>query len=270
MPYTPPFNQSGNQVGLLVYPGPVSADGFSYGSAAHYLVLPVNPDYQLTQPVRTSATQTIGGVYVDNFGLGAPTLTLTSHTGWQVGTGSYQHQPIDGRAAIDHLWYDIVLYYFTLLNAQSPIWPPATTMQFFNNIDGQFFSLMPTGQPARPRTHTKPYLYPYSLSFYVLLDINHQDLTNPVPTPIDPLVDLTASGSGGIQIRTTTHPPGGTPQTIHHVTVAAGDTLWGLCAQFVQGNAAIQAVVNAAVALNHLGNANMIYPGQVLAIPVPG
>lgn len=271
MGYTPPYNQSGQQVGLLTYPGPVSADGFSYGSAAHYLVLPVNPDIQITPILRTTATQTIGGVYIDNFGVGVANLTMSSHTGWQVGAGSYQRQPIDGKGAFDHLWVDIIFYYFDCLNTQTAVWPPQTTLQFFNNIDGQFLSLVPTGQPQRVRNHAKPYLYQYNVTFIVAYDLNHSTATNPVPTPLDPLIQLTGptaptGGTGG------STPPGGTPTTIHRVTVQATpplDTVWGLCAQFVSGNAAIAQLVQATVALNHLGNPNFVIPGETLSIPVP-
>lgn len=53
------------------------------GSAVR-LDLPVRPEeLTKTEPARTNAVQTLGGAYVDAFGAGLATITLSGHCGWR-------------------------------------------------------------------------------------------------------------------------------------------------------------------------------------------
>jgi hypothetical protein len=278
MSFTPPYQQYGKQVGLLVFPANSNADGFKT-PGSHYLVLPVNPNIQLTRPYRTTPTQTIQGAYVDDFGLGVALLTLSGHTGYWIGTGQYQGQPVDGHGAYKALDEEIIQYYFLLESQQAKV-QPAVTMQFFNNIDGQFLDLKPTQNFQLTRSASKPFLYQFQATFIVLAD-HHTEATTPVYDPIDPLL------AGGMSFpnpslmpvsvsTTTTRPSSQSPSAQSapaqslKVIVKAGNTLWGIASQYVSPpatNAKINAEIQAIAHASHLANPNLIYPGQVLTVP---
>ena len=276
-----PYNQSGKSVRLLVWPGTSATDGFSNGQA-HWLILPVNPDVQIQRAIRTTATQTIQGAYVDNFGLGIGTLTLSGHTGWQYGVGQFSNvgtfrgTPVDGFGAAQALQYYIIQYYFDLQSQQAQQ-NPAVTMQYFSEIDEQWYDVIPTGPLAMPiRSHAKPYLYQFQAQFLILEDHNHLGAVPPLADPIDPLLvvsdySLGLSGQSLMGVGNSGSPPGSAlPPPGGIVIVQAGDTLWSIAAQYVSApvtNAKIQAEVNAIAALNHLANPNFIYPGEQLKIP---
>ncbi len=265
MGYTPPYQQVGKHVGLLVFGAPDYADGFGV-SDHHYLVLPVNPDLTTADNVRTTPTQTIQGVYTDNFGLGVGQLQVTGHTGWQVGVGQYQGAPVDGFAAMQALKYGIWNYYFSLQLTQA-VSNSQVTMQWFNDIDEQFFSIQPTGTLSISRHKSSPFLYWFDMSFTVLRDIGFGPApTTPVPDPIDPTIGTTAIVP---IIRTTTQSPSnqGTPPSTIAVTVKSGDTLSGLCVPYVPGGMSLAAFVAEVAQLNHIPNANLIYPGEIIRIP---
>lgn len=276
MAYVLPHAQAGKQIGLLVYPAEMNANGF-HVPGGHYLVFPVNPDIQFQRAIRTTATQTIQGAWIDDFGLGIGQLTVTGHTGWAGIVGGYAENggpvtPCNGFEAFQHLWYDLIEYYFALESAQVQQ-PPAVTMQWFNNIDEQFFVVKPTNALQLLRSKSKPYLYQYTLSFWVLYDHNHPGAVSPVADPIDPLINTRPDRS----VSTLTLGPNPVSQALpppgHVVTVQAGQTLWGIAAQWLtqQGqptnNAAIATVVQAIAQANQLANPNLIYPGQQLTIP---
>ena len=289
MTYTPPHQQSGpgKFVQFLVWPGSNDTDGF-HNSQAHMLILPVNPDTQVQRAIRTTATQTIQGAYVDDFGLGIGMLTVSGHTGWQIGIGQYNDHggytgiPIDGFTAAQALQYYIIQYYFDL-EAQQARQNPAVTMQYFNTIDEQWYTLKPTGPLTVPiRSHSKPYLYQFQAQFYILEDHNHLGAVPPLADPIDPLLTVSdyslglsgqslmgignsgTGASGSSPASQALPPPGGI------WIVTAGQTLWGIATNYVNApvtNGKIQAEVNAIAAINHLANPNFIYPGEKLKIP---
>ncbi len=270
MAYVPPHAQAGKRCWILVWPGTPNQDGF-HQPGAHWLYLPLNPDLQFTRAIRTTATQTIQGAYIDNFGLGIGQLTLTGHTGWQRGQGSYNGQPVDGWEAYQALWYDIIDYYFALQSAQATQ-PPQVTMQFSNDVDALFLTVVPTSQPNPKtllRSKTKPYLYQYALSFYVVSDNNHPGAVSPIADPIDPLIQV----SPGLAISDTVVNLGPSPvatalpgQALHY-TVQAGDTLSGIAVKFGAQN--LIAAENAIAQASGVANVNLIWAGQVLTIPQP-
>lgn len=275
MGWVAPHQQYGKQVTLLTFPGPASADGFNT-PGVHVLTLPVNPDIQYTRPWRTTPTQTIQGAYVDNFGGGVPTLILSGHTGYWGGVGAYQGQPVDGFTAYNALNEGIIQYYFLLLQQQATA-TPAVTLQYINNIDEQFLTLMPTQNFQLLRSHSKPYLYQFQAQFIVLAD-HHTDSTIPLPDPIDPLLGGSTTSSLLSSVVTTTSMPR-TPASApaaqalappsRKVIVQNGQTLWAIAAQQLgtHNNTAIEQGVQAIAAANHLANPNKIYVGEVLTIP---
>lgn len=275
MGFVPPHQQYGKQVTFLTFPAYPNADGFKT-PGNHVLVLPVNPDITDVKPWRTTPTQTIQGVYTDNFGGGVRMLSVSGHTGYWRGVGLYQGQPVDGFTAYNALNDEIIQYYFDLIEEDGTT-EPAVTLQYINDIDEQFYDLMPTQNFQLLRSHSKPFLYQFQAQFIVLAD-HHQGSTIPVPDPIDPLLGGSTT-IPGLTITTTTTPaprspaqaPSATalPPPARKVVVQAGQTLWAIASQQLQttNNTAIQKAVNAIAAANHLANPNKIYVGQVLIIP---
>jgi hypothetical protein len=270
-PQTGIHRQAGLFSSLTVFPGPPTADPARYGPKMHRIVLPVNPDYQYTQPYRTTPTQTIQGAYVDDFGLGVAALTLSGHTGWAIGVGRYNGQPVDGWGAIDALWHDILDYYFDL-EQQQATQAPQVTMLYRNDADELHLSVKPTGNFVPSRSKAQPYLYQFQVPFIVLADLNHGGLaTTPVPDPIDPGIRTTAplfsTGGGG---GTTSPLAQALPSPSRIWIVKPGDTVWTIVIPYLRvplTDAAIAEAVQIVAQANHLANANVIYPGQRLLIP---
>ncbi len=275
MGWVAPHQQYGKQITLLTFPAGNSADGFKT-AGSHVLVLPVNPDIQYTRPWRTTPTQTVQGVYTDNFGGGVPMLTLSGHTGYWGGVGEYQGQSVDGFTAYNALNEGIIQYYFFLIQ-QDGTTQPAVTLQYINDADEQFLTLMPTSNFQLLRSHSKPFLYQFQAQFIVLAD-HHADSTIPLPDPIDPIL----GGSSGISMLSPTVTATPAPRSpakapaahalappSRKVTVQSGQTLWAIAAQQLgtSNNTAIEQGVNAIAAANHLANPNKIFVGEVLTIP---
>lgn len=271
--YVPPTPQAGKRCWINVWPDVATSDGF-HAPGHHTLYLPLNPELQLTRAIRTTATQTIHGAWVDNFGLGVGILTLAGHTGWASGAGTYNGQPVNGFQAFQALWYDIVDYYFAL-QSQQATQTPAVTMQFGNDVDAQFFTVMPTSSPqpfSVQRSKAKPYLYQYTLSLIILRDNNHPGAVSPIADPIDPLINVSpgmALSQSTVPVVNVSPSPVSTslPGRSLKYVVKAGDTLSGIAVQF--GARDLIAAEDAIAQASHVANKNLIFVGQVLIIPQP-
>lgn len=272
--YIPPSPQAGKLCWITVRPGP--SHGAFHIPGQNTLYLPLNPDMQITRAIRTTPTQTIQGAWVDNFGLGVGMLTITGHTGWSSGAGAFNGQPINGYEAYRALWYDIVSYYFAK-QSQQAAQPPQVTMQFSSDVDELFFDVMPTSSPnpwTLVRSKTKPYLYQYTLSLIILRDNNHPGAVSPIADPIDPLINVTPNAA--VSQTTVSFPPPtpvekALPPKTGRWTVQAGQTLWSIAATLLHSSngAAIDTAVQRIAQANHIANASLIYPKQVLTIPYP-
>lgn len=280
-PSLQPYLPTGQQIEIAVYPGPSRQ---AAGQALHALVLPANVEtLQAPHPMRTTLTQTITGAYIDNFGAGIPILQLSGHTGWQVWQsgpippGRYNGAPVNGFAAFQHLYYDIILYYFLLCSYQGSQ-QPNVRCEIVNAIDDNFWVVVPTGEFTPLRNKARPLLYQWSASFIVLQDLAHAIVFQPpIPNPIDPLVTTQGSGppppspqyiGGSPPARDPSHAPAAQaqPPTTIAYTVQPGDTLWAIAQRFY-GNGAQYRVI---AQFNHLADPNLIFPGQVLHIPQGG
>lgn len=275
MSWVAPHQQYAKRITLLTFPASNAADGFKT-PGAHILTLPVNPDIQYVRPWRTTPTQTIQGVYVDDFGGGVPTLTLSGHTGYWGGVGEYQGAPVDGFTAYNALNQGIIQYYFFLIQQQSAT-TPAVTLQYINDPDEEFLTLMPTQNFQLLRSHSKPFLYQFQAQFIVLAD-HHADSTIPLPDPIDPILGGSTSsmlGSGPASATPAPRSPAQAPAAhalpppSRQTIVQSGQTLWAIAAQQLgtTNNTAIEHAVNAIAQANHLANPNKIYVGEKLTIP---
>jgi hypothetical protein len=95
----PVINQSFLQISFVL------CDGF--GNYDH-MTLPINPEeLTRTEPSRTAVTQTLDGAFVDSFGRGLTTLTISGNTGWGQGArpeGGRQFTIL--RDNFIHAWHD--------------------------------------------------------------------------------------------------------------------------------------------------------------------
>lgn len=234
---------------------------------SHILVLPANPDQQVSRDMRVTVVQTQDGIYTDDFGLGIQTLILSGTTAWNSPQGKYNGQHVDGNAALKHLYYDIIEYYFE----QESVHP--MTLRIYDDAAGQAWEVKPIGQPTLKRSSVNPTTAFYTLELVVLRDLLSANA--PVKTP-DPVVH-TFSTPQKIQThaKTKTHHASQTltriKQTPDRVyVVQSGDSLWTIAQKFIPAASTptqVQTFVGEMVRLNHLSNPNLIFPGEKLRIP---
>lgn len=230
---------------------------------SHTLRLPVNPATKTyTHDIRTTLTQTEGGAWIDDFGMGVPTLQLQGNTGWRALKGEYQHALVDGFQSWNHLYRDILQYFFALRKqAQN-----ADDISFvvIDDADQVTYRVMPNQQLQLSRTSSSPLLFPYSITFIVLSSSLSVQGMQPLPDQITQIAGHTGAAQRKqlaqvivTKAQTTRQPK---PRTY---TVQAGQDL-STIAQLFYGSGSLYPVIARA---NHLANPNLIYPGQVLTIP---
>ena len=274
MAYLAPRPTSGKRCWITVRPGPPQGPWHIPGQNTFYF--PLNPDIQFTRATRTQGTQTLQGTFIDNEGLGIGQLTLTGNTGWAGGGGAFNGRPVNGYEAYQALQYNIWNYYFALLS-QEASQTPQVTMQFANDADETYYNIVPASTPNPPtwlQSKSKPYLYQFTLSFWVIADLNHPGAVSPIADPIDPLIHVTpgmaVSNTVISLVNVTPSPISQTlPGRVLRYTVQAGDTLDGIAARFGAKPATLTAAVNAIAAASQVVNPNLIWIGQVLTIPQP-
>lgn len=239
-------------------------------SPVNTLVFPANPDQSFTHNLRTTVTQTLTGIFVDRFGSGIATVTLSGTTAWTSPIGRFNGQQIDGNTAARHLYRDIHLYYQNQQQAK----PNSQTMTIFNDVTGEAWDVEPINQPQFQRAAGNgPLTLNYSMDFVVLKDLNA-----PAPTskPIDSVVTTftstkstsqhTSKQVSSAQQKATSVKQ--TPYKIH--VVKSGETLYTISQAELpkQANKAqVMAFVDKIVALNHIANENLIFVGEQLKIP---
>jgi len=131
------------------------------------VTLNVRPeDLTRTEPSRLSVHQTLGngqGVtgWVDNFGAGLPTVTLSGHTGWRRGSVGGE----DGYEAFNTLNKLVMPQFHALKQAavDSGIDPASVKLIFIDMLDGFTWSVVPTSFVLR-RSKSRPLLLQYNIS----------------------------------------------------------------------------------------------------------
>lgn len=245
------------------------------GGPYNNLQLPANPDQELLADFRVTTTQTLSGVYFDDYGFGIPKLTLSGNTAWSSPKGLYEGSPINGYQAAQHLYRDIIQRYFQIEQDKSN--PQDAELLIFDYTVNASWKVKPI-PPGMTliRNKTSPMTYSYTIHFAVIRDLVN-DPASPDFKPEDPVQKLivgttntpqSASTQSTAQVSNTIQSSKAVSQTpAQTYTVVSGDTLWAI-AQSYYGDGSLWPRIYDANK-NIVANPNLIFPGQVLIIP-PG
>lgn len=141
------------------------------------VTLKVRPeDLTRNEPSRVNVTQTLGrGVqgWVDNFGEGLPSVTISGHTGWRSSAGSGE----DGAEAFETLNNLVQHEYHKAKQAaiDSGMDPANVKLLFIDMLDGFTWSVAPTQFVLR-RSRSRPLLFQYNISLQAVAT----DIDNPL------------------------------------------------------------------------------------------
>jgi hypothetical protein len=124
--------------------------------------------YALDEPGRVNITQTRGGAFVDNFGLGIGTLSMSGTTGFTQRPNVNKAQRPDDVADGYERWVDFREFfrYFFKLQTDNP--GESVVMNVLNWTQEDYLKCIPNGLPRLQRNVAQPLLYRYEVSFAVL------------------------------------------------------------------------------------------------------
>ena len=146
----------------------------------------VRPDqWALHRPTKGSVISTADNSFLDDFGAGVPTLTMSGSTGWS--------GPLDGIVALKSL--ELLLTEYLNRRARTAAAfgnPDDVTLYYFDTLQAQAFTLYPF-EMGVDRSKRSPLLYYYRLRFAVL-----RDLLNDTVIPAIADAVTSALGSSGI------------------------------------------------------------------------
>lgn len=141
------------------------------------VTLKVRPeDLTRNEPSRVNVTQTLGrGVqgWVDNFGEGLPSVTISGHTGWRSSAGSGE----DGAQAFETLNNLVQHDYHKAKQAaiDAGTDPATVKLLFIDMLDGFTWSVTPTQFVLR-RSKSRPLLFQYNIALQAVAT----DIDNPL------------------------------------------------------------------------------------------
>ncbi|WP_304459089.1 LysM peptidoglycan-binding domain-containing protein [Alicyclobacillus sendaiensis] len=238
------------------------------GTATNTLVLPVNPDSTLSQDTRVTVTQTLNGLYFDDFGLGIPTVQLQGNTAYRSSQGKFNGHWVDGNTAAQHLYRDIIKYYFDQEQAGKPM-----VMYIYDHAFGRAWQVKPMEQLQLSITSQNPLVINYSCTFTVIQDliiaVNVPKISDPVKAIWQTTTSIKRQVKSNAQTAASRASSASQKKPMVYV-VKAGDTLWSIAQMYLPSNATnaqIQAYVNKIAATNRISNVNLIFPGEQLKIP---
>lgn len=136
----------------------------------HTLV--INPqEYAMREPTRSQVVQTIGGAYVDDFGRGLPTVTISGNTGWRLKPVPDTQALMDGWQAFKALRNDIYRFYTdakdeVITFQRSPYYQ----LRWYNWAEDEYYVIHPEEFQLQ-RSASKPLLYMYTFSFTCLVNM---------------------------------------------------------------------------------------------------
>jgi phage baseplate assembly protein W/LysM repeat protein len=130
---------------------------------------PINPEeFNFSRPERVRVVQTLGFPFVDEYGLGLPTINMRGTTGWHLRSSI----GMDGYEAYKALRQDIHDRFYTLRaeKLELGIDPDTIQLRLYNNVDDSAFIVVPT-EFRLLRSKSRPLLYQYDLNFIVIRDL---------------------------------------------------------------------------------------------------
>lgn len=121
----------------------------------------LNPqEYSVMLPSRINATQTKGGVFIDDFGLGIGTISIRGFTL----VFDHQEHSIIALDEFKKLRDEVYLRFFENRSAGQA---PTTEMYFYNFTDEDYYQVVPYSFKF-DRSSAKPHLYLYDIGLYIL------------------------------------------------------------------------------------------------------
>ena len=133
-----------------------------------FFTLPIRPEeLTRTDPSRLSAVNALDGAWVDSFGRGLSTLTITGNTGWRNKNGRG-----DGTAQFTTLRDDFILAWHDLreMKAKAGVNPDEVRLIFIDSINGNYVAdVVPTSFSLR-RSRSQPLLLMYNIALTVIND----------------------------------------------------------------------------------------------------
>ncbi len=168
-PNGPQHSQFGKNVILRLY-----LDGVISGNirSQNEFIFPVNPEeFTVSRNERVQVVQTLGEPFIDEFGIGLPTLSIRGITGWR--TRRIKNQNIDGHEAFRRLHRDFIDRYFAERQKKQADGhnPDDVKLVVVNSVDSLTYQVVPQNFRLL-RSRVKPLLYQYDLTFVVVADLN--------------------------------------------------------------------------------------------------
>lgn len=235
----------------------------------HWMALPVQPS-QVTYyiPARVTYTQTIGGVYNDDFGYGVPIITLQGNSGyWNSTRGVF-----DGRAGLDgYTMIQLLQQYFYRLYFElegSSLYPnPNVALRFSDTFSGRHYLVKWYQELQLQQDQESPVTFNYTFTFEVLADLSGSGASfAKIAHPSSPVLPenreaaasrLAASASSSLP----------SPQgKVFRWTVNPGDTIYSILTTLF-GTPPTSAMVDEVLRRNKLGDPRRLPVGFVLVIP---
>lgn len=120
----------------------------------------INPEeFSMDEPARVNVTQTLGGAFVTDFGMGLPTVTISGTTGYRKRNNA-EGQETDGFEEFINFRERVYRYFVASSN-------PDFTLYWYNWEDDEQYIIQPTAFRLQ-RSKSQPLLYRYELRFTCL------------------------------------------------------------------------------------------------------
>lgn len=229
--------------------------GYTLGFQGTVWEFPIGPDsLEISYTALTNAVPTFAGAYLDHFGSGIGTITLSAATGW--GVGDRKGRP-DGRAAIVSLKN---LYQAYLNAASAASNPQSVSMTFADTIAGLSFEVAPDRSGLRLQQHKQsPLIRRFSLTLHVLRETSGGHVIATPYTPVRTNSITLSAGPALAQAQADSQALLSLATQPQAYTVQAGDSLTAIAGMF-------GTTIDAIVELNGIRNPDMIDAGQILTI----
>ncbi|MCS7242728.1 hypothetical protein [Candidatus Caldatribacterium sp.] len=138
----------------------------------------LNPqEYSITHPIRIRATQTKGGVFIDDFGLGIGTLSIKGIIKNDFVEDSFGQVR---NLALERFQELRKLVTEDLFSSRQPGQPPNRLLEVRNYTDNDFFLTLPTNFSLQ-RSVNKPLFYNYSIDLLILRRLGYPPKAKPDP-----------------------------------------------------------------------------------------
>lgn len=142
--------------------------------AKQNVVLPIRPeDMTLTKPERLAVQQTLGGAWVDHFGLGLENLIINGHTGWRGGQGQ---DGVAQFAALDGVFARWRKERQDAIAAGQDV--SLVSLFYLDSLNNQCLRIAPISFTLK-RNKSRPLLMMYQINALVIKDVNAE--MPPVP-----------------------------------------------------------------------------------------